>query len=69
MMLIIGSVLMVIIVLALFYLMLSATGLFTAIGNLFLKQQDRVEEKMSEEWINPRTQQDKQQDTEENVNE
>lgn len=65
MMIIIGSIIIVIICLVGLFLLLSTTGLFTTIGNLFLKQQDRVEEKMSEEWISPRTQQDK----EENVNE
>lgn len=68
-MLVIGSIIIVIISLAVLYLMLSATGLFTFIGNLFLKQQDRIEEKASEEWIKPQSKQVEQQETEENVNE
>lgn len=61
----IASIMIVIICLVVFYLMLSATGLFTFIGNLFLKQQDRIEEKASEEWVKPQ----KEHDKEENVNE
>ena len=65
-MLIIGSVMIVIICLSVLYLLLSATGLFTFIGSLFLKQQERIEEKASEEWVKPQKEQEK---TEENVNE
>lgn len=55
----------VIICLSVLYLLLSATGLFTFIGRLFLKQQERIEEKANEEWVKPQ----EQEKTEENVNE